>query len=332
MIVIIKTIKNRMPKVTSPEAIARIKVLAAAGKSTRAIAEELGLGKSSVARYAKDAAVVEPVNNIPEPPIEITPMSINDNAARAFLSDIGIKAPATSLRNEIVPVNSPLKNNPRAVMLAESLLGESIRPRAPIQVPEPGVRFLPQAEPHAESAVLVEAPPEKHTLITQIHLNIENFAPLLKNITSGDPEGFKLSLYNKSDSELMTLLRVIERTRLVGNLTNQFKHMFWMSTSALEMGTQLLGLKSQGLTEALRIQDEEIKMVLKELAMAKADSFSNAQRPEVRLAFLVSTTLLSVDAMNRAREHRSGRRTTKAPEAEAPATEVPEPQTKFADL
>ena len=131
----------------------------------------------------------------------------------------------------------------------------------------------------------------------------------------------------------MTLLKVIERTRLVGNLTNQFKHMFWMSTSALEMGTQLVGLKSQGLTEALRIQDEEIKMVLKELAMSKADSFSNAQRPEVRMAFLVSTTLLSVDAMNRAQEHRtSNHRRTKSPDVEVTTTEAPLPQAKFADL
>jgi hypothetical protein len=96
-----------------------------------------------------------------------------------------------------------------------------------------------------------------------------------------------------------------------------------MSTSALEMGTQMIGMKAQGLTEALRLQDEEIKMVLKELAMQKADSFSNAQRPEVRLAFLVSTTLLSVDAMNRAREARSSLRQSKAPEPD---------KGKFADL
>ena len=313
-----------MPRVTSPESVARIKALAAAGISTRDIARELGLGKSSVARYTKDVPATVP-EETSQPLVENTTMSINDNAARAFLSDIGIKGPATSLRNEIVPATSPLKNNPRAIMLAESLLGESIRPTP---APEPGVRFVETRaqERYIPEPIVVEAPPEKHTLITQIQLNIENFAPLLKNIIGADPEGFKQTLYNKSDSELITLLKVIERTRLVGNLTNQFKHMFWMSTSALEMGTQLVGLKSQGLTEALRIQDEEIKMVLKELAMQKADSFSNAQRPEVRLAFLVSTTLLSVDAMNRARDHRSSRK-PKAPEPEAPA-----PAEKFADL
>jgi hypothetical protein len=169
---------------------------------------------------------------------------------------------------------------------------------------EPGIRFQrTEIVPHIE-VTEIESKPEKPTLITQIQLNLENFAPLLKNITNDDPETFKQSLYMKSDSELMTLLKVIERTRLVGNMTNQMKHMFWMTTSAVEMGTQMIGLKSQGLTEALRLQDEEIKMVLKELAMERADAFAGAQRPEMRLAFLVSTTLLSVDAMNRARELR----------------------------
>lgn len=303
-----------MPKVTSPESIARIKALAADGKSTRDIARELGLGKSSVARYTRDALAPAPVPVETSTPIIENTMSINDNAARAFLSDIGIKGPATSLRNEIVPASSPLKNNPRAVLLAESLLSNFQRPAPePVYEPQPAPVMIHEQE----------APPERHTLITQIQLNVENFAPLLKNITA-DPEGFKQTLYGKSENELVTLLKVIERTRLVGNLTNQFKHMFWMSTSALEMGTQMVGLKTQGLTEALRIQDEEIKMVLKELAMQKADSFSNAQRPEIRLAFLVSTTLLSVDAMNRAREHRSPKRATEASKKEV--------KVKFADL
>lgn len=313
-----------MPKITSPEHIVRIKALVAEGKSTRDIAKELGVGKSSVARYAKSP--VEAANIIPAPLIENSSMSINDNAARSFLSDIGIKAPETSLRNEIVPPTSPLKNNPKALRLAQSLLND----------PVPGVRVEPRRIPErlperiqeAISVVEPEAKPEKHTLITQIHINVENFAPLLKNIITDNPEAFKQSLYKKTDTELSMLLKVIERTRLVGNLTNQMKSMFWMGTSAIEIGTQMIGLKSQGLTEALRLQDEEIRMVLKELALEKADSFSSAQRPEIRLAFLVSTTLLSVDAMNRAREQRSSYRRGKTSESEPQA----EPQVKFADL
>ena len=133
-------------------------------------------------------------------------------------------------------------------------------------------------------------------------MNVETFAPLLTQIVKPSPEVFIQSLYGKSITELTTLLKVIERTRLVGNLTNQFKHMFWMSSSAVEVGAQLAGIKSHGLTDALRTQDQEIQMILKEMALERADSFANAQRPEVRLAFLVSTTLLSTDAMNRARQ------------------------------
>ena len=136
-------------------------------------------------------------------------MSINDNAARAFLSDIGIKGPATSLRNEVVPVNSPIRNNPKAIMLAESLLGTPVRSLHPNPAPEPGIRFR-ATEREWSPPIVQEAPVEKHALITQIQLNVENFAPLLNNITANDPEGFKQSLYSKSDSELAMLLKVIE--------------------------------------------------------------------------------------------------------------------------
>ena len=63
----------------------------------------------------------------------------------------------------------------------------------------------------------------------------------------------------------------------------------------------LIGVKANGLTQALRVQDQEIQLILKEMALERADSFEHAQRPEVRLAFLVSTTLLSVDSLNRMR-------------------------------
>lgn len=308
-----------MPKVTSSADIARIKTLVASGKTTRAIAAELGIGKSSVARYAKDVPVLsatmsQEAEEIPVPLVET--MSIRDNDARAFLSDIGIKGPAASLRNEILPSTNPLKNNPRAVQLAETLLGTNTtqaNPRAMSLIENllgepapssPGALPVPVASPvPAQELVVRSESIDRHALITQIQMNVENFAPLLKNVIGNDPDRFKQSLYNMSENELATLLKVVVRTRTVGNLSNQFRHVFWMTTSAVEMGTQFLGLKSQGLTEALRIQDEEIRLILKEMAMERADSFAQAQRPEMRLGFIVATTLLSVDSMNRIKEY-----------------------------
>lgn len=268
-----------MPRAIAPEQVSLIQALAAEGKSTRAIALQTGIGKSSVARYA---AMQQ------EPKLVIGEMSIEPDAARSFLADLGTEAPPASLKTDLVPPTSKLKNNPRAAQLAESLLMDS-RPRAPVRRPEPLPMPLPLPPP----------PPDTAQVIAQIQMNVQNFAPLLKHITHEQPQAFLESLYKKSPDELTMLLKVIEKTRLIGNLSNQFKHMFWMSTSAVEIGTQLAGLKSQGLGDALRIQEQEINMILREMALERADSFANAQRPEIRLAFMVSTTLLSVDTMNR---------------------------------
>ena len=274
-----------MPRAIAPEQVSLIQALAAEGKSTRAIALQTGIGKSSVARYA---AMQQ------EPKLVIGEMSIEPDAARSFLADLGTEAPPASLKTDLVPPTSKLKNNPRAAQLAESLLMDS-RPRAPVRRPEPLPMPLPLPLPPPP-------PPDTAQVIAQIQMNVQNFAPLLKHITHEQPQAFLESLYKKSPDELTMLLKVIEKTRLIGNLSNQFKHMFWMSTSAVEIGTQLAGLKSQGLGDALRIQEQEINMILREMALERADSFANAQRPEIRLAFMVSTTLLSVDTMNRMKE------------------------------
>ena len=273
-----------MPRAIAPEQVSLIQALAAEGKSTRAIALQTGIGKSSVARYA---AMQQ------EPKLVIGEMSIEPDAARSFLADLGTEAPPASLKTDLVPPTSKLKNNPRAAQLAESLLmdRQPDRLRAPVRRPEPLPMPLPLPPP--------PPPPDTAQVIAQIQMNVQNFAPLLKHITHEQPQAFLESLYKKTPDELTMLLKVIEKTRLIGNLSNQFKHMFWISTSAVEIGTQLAGLKSQGLGDALRIQEQEINMILREMALERAESFANAQRPEIRLAFMVSTTLLSVDTMNR---------------------------------
>ena len=322
-----------MPKAVAPEMVSRIQALATEGKSTREIARETGVGKSSVARYVSSSgsngsSIAEAIEIRPLQPLQPSQqeskaqadMPLDGAAARDFLSDIGVAAPAATLpvrSSSSSGSNNPLKGDPKAIRLAESLLGGPLpAPRAPrsealVRIVEPPVTA--QAVPRADAV-------DPALLISQIQMNVENFGPLLKNIVQPDAEAFMASLYSKSLPELTMLLKVIEKTRFVGNLTNQFKHLFWMGTSAVEMGTQLMGLQSQGLSQALRAQDEEIQMILKEMALERADSFATAQRPEVRLGFLVSTTLLSVDAMNRARALRQpvAQATDKA--ASAPAS------------
>ena len=293
-----------MPARVPPEQVARIKALAAEGKSSRMIAQETGVGKSSVARYMSPDTTIEtvivPVDAQTISALEIdTPTMISDNAARSFLSDIGVEGPMKALRNDIVPATSPLKQNPKALKLAQSLLrGQPSQadpfPRSTLAMPPP---ISPPPPP------LQQQPPplDAAQMIARIQMNVENFAPLLTHILKPDADEFMRVLYFKSDDELRILLKVIERARLVGNMANQFKHMFWITTGALEAGAPFIGVKATGLSQALRVQDQEIHLILKEMALERADSFEHAQRPEIRLAFLVSTTLLSVDSLNRMR-------------------------------
>jgi len=278
--------------------------LAAQGKSSRTIALETGVGKSSVARYMSETTV-DAVHSIPT--ISVTDVEpsemISDNAARSFLNDIGIEGPMRAMRNDVVPVTSPLKDNPRALQLAQTLL-RSEQPLANLQPRQPQERVtftLPAAPPPAPVVTVQPKQMDAAQMISRIQMNVENFAPLLTHILKPDPEEFMKVLYYKSEDELKILLKVIERARLVGNMANQFKHMFWTTTGALEVGAPFIGVKANGLTQALRVQDQEIQLILKEMALERADSFEHAQRPEVRLAFLVSTTLLSVDSLNRMR-------------------------------
>jgi hypothetical protein len=314
-----------MPARVPPEQVARIKALAAEGKSSRAIALETGVGKSSVARYMTldTTEVVDSVPSISVVDVEPSEM-ISDNAARSFLNDIGVDGPMKALRNEVVPANSPIKGNPKALKLAQTLL----RPQQPAPVVEP--RFVVAAAPVAPAPpppapIVVKPPLDAAQMIARIQMNVENFAPLLTHIIRPDADEFMKVLYYKSEDELRILLKVIERARLVGNMANQFKHMFWMTTGALEAGAPFIGVNASGLSQALRVQDQEIQLILKEMALERADSFEHAQRPEVRLAFLVSTTLLSVDSLNRMR---GAQRAQKAPAAQ----QAPEKTEEYKDL
>ena len=132
-------------------------------------------------------------------------------------------------------------------------------------------------------------------------MNADHFEPVLKHLLVPDKNTFMERLYKKSREELSMVLQVIEKARLLGNLTNQFKHMFWGASSALEMGTKLVGLKTDGLEQSLRQQSAEVESIIKELAMTKLDSWGSSQSPEIRLGYLVSATVLSVDTMNRVR-------------------------------
>lgn len=136
--------------------------------------------------------------------------------------------------------------------------------------------------------------------VTQrIIFNVEHFAPHLKTITGENKEAFIQSLGNRSGQELQGLLTTIERTRSVGNLAAGFKQMFFVASQAVETGTRMIGMRTQGFTEQLQEQDEEITMCLKEIAINEWERLKAFDSPQIRLGSLFCMTLIQTDARNR---------------------------------
>ena len=67
----------------------------------------------------------------------------------------------------------------------------------------------------------------------------------------------------------------------------------------IEVATKRFGMRTEGYAQALQAQEVELQMILREIAVERAESLSKFQRPEIRLAVLLSTTLLGLDNANR---------------------------------
>jgi hypothetical protein len=164
-------------------------------------------------------------------------------------------------------------------------------------------------------------PQIKGDMIARITMNVNNFEPLLKDFLKPTKDSFLTGLQKKSCGELEVLLKSMETTRSVTNLTNQFVHFFYLGTNILEVGTtQYLGMDTTGYSMALRQQQDEITMIMKELCMDRVESFKKVTKPEIRLAMIMTTTLLGVNASNQMRKLQNVQSTNQ------PKKQTPQPQ------
>jgi hypothetical protein len=190
--------------------------------------------------------------------------------------------------------------------LAEHLF-QSSQPRGE---PEPE----PEPEPERENPV------ERHAVLQRIMLNLDNFAPMFPFIHN--KQEFVKSLHGRTLADLKGILSTMEQTRTTINLANQFKQTFLMVSKATEvLGSKFL--KTDGFTERLLEQKEELNMIFRELAIDYAPRFTFQTRPEVRLGMLYAMTLLQTDNANRLKDME--KRVAEKPVAEGTAA-------AFADL
>ena len=133
--------------------------------------------------------------------------------------------------------------------------------------------------------------------------NIQHFGPQLEVITGPNREAFLQTLPTLSTPELSETLTTLERTRSVGNIANGFKHLFYVAGQATETATQFAGMTTQGFTAQLKAQDEEVTMIMKELAIEQWERLKVMDSPQVRLGMLFCMTLVQVDTRNKLEAH-----------------------------
>ena len=88
----------------------------------------------------------------------------------------------------------------------------------------------------------------------------------------------------------------------MNNLSAQMKQVFFITARATEALGSRIRLKTQGLTDALIQQQQELDYIFKELAIDYAGKFSTTTRPEVKLLMAFGMAVLTVDSQNRLRE------------------------------
>ena len=304
-----------MPKV-SPDNIATIVKLSSEGLSNRSISEQTGISKSTVwgvlKRNKPEPSVASTLEATPlddaeadddgksSASVESMPALIDPGLAFDFVDSIGAAAPQGIAEAPSKDSAKDAKTLSQRINLAESFLnltGEEPKPKSKSQ------KKLITSELPPEFAPAVEAGPSKADLIASITLNVEAFEPLLRSIVKPSPEVFLDRLYLKSQSELSTLLAVLIKTRTIANVTNQLRHTVSLAAQGCEaLTSSVLGMRTQGFAAAITTQDEEVRMILREIALEQVDAFNKLQRPELRLAMLFSTTLLATDASNRLKE------------------------------
>lgn len=284
----------------------KAKKLLSEGRSLRDMSKELGISKSAIhSFFNKNKLVSEPPRpeeNTIENNITIEykdTMDIDELTANQFMGEIlgtkdKVERPA--------PTAKQMKQVAKADDFLNSLLEPEVEaPAKPTKTPRGRKAKVPEnqfIQVHQEDTTASM----KGDLIAKITMNVNNFEPLLKDFVKPTKEAFLTGLYKKSLSELESLLKTLETTRSVSNMSNQFLHFFWLGSNMVEVGSPHIGLDTTGLTNALKQQQDEIQMIMKEICMDRVDTFKKIQKPEYRLAMILTTTAIGISTQNQMRK------------------------------
>jgi len=279
----------------------RILELSNTNKSIRQIAEEMKISKSTIGSVLKKIKGVDAKHEVKQE-VELPTLHIEDDTMIS-------QQKATSFMNSIIPSKPSLSTKDtlkREVLVDKFMPKNEVVHTDGIEIPKPkkgGRKKKVDVDDLFTSLGVgktTSSAEEKAKLISKITMNVNTFESLLKDVLKPNKDMYLSAIHKKSVEELEIALKTIESVRSVHNITTQLRSFFYMGSTAIEMGTQrFLNMKTQGFTQALSMQDEEIRLVLAEYAMDKVDTFKKVNRPETKLASILAMTLLQVDARNR---------------------------------
>ena len=268
-----------------------VKKLLSEGKKYKEISETLGISQSSICWIQKENVAAN--KNLP---VEEKKMPMSNDA---FLSAI-----------HGAPAAAPVKQDSAALSQVISEFMPMASPEKPKKQPKAaktkGAGLLAEFMEIDDTVptAIVSAPPtrqeDKSVLIAKITMNVDTFPEVLRDHVKPDRDGFIAKVAKMSSSDLQHTLGMLEITRSSNNFANQLKYLLYGVSGFVEFGTQkFLGMKTEGYSMMLRQQEAEIQSCLREIAINNIESYKKIEKPEIRLASVLVTTLLATDARNR---------------------------------
>ena len=246
------------------------------------ISKQVGISKSSIFKISKE-------KNLSEEEMDNGSFLSAINGTKSSLLPPAIqqpdKAELSKVINEFMPLVEERKPSKKAPKIAkESLLAE----------------FMEEDKPLELSVVKTFKPEDKSIYIAKITMNVDTFPEVLKDHIKPDRDAFIGKVNKMPLSDLQHTLGMLETTRSSNNFANQLKYLLYGGANLIEFGTQkFLNMQTQGYSMMLRQQEAEIQSCLREIAINNIETYKKVEKPEIRLASVLVTTLLATDARNR---------------------------------
>jgi hypothetical protein len=277
---------------------AKVKEALKTGKSVREVAADLNISKSTVSTISKEKGPSPSDSTETIQILSTDPVDKMDDAA--FAKAIGSGPSVTEA--EVQPPTPSEKAN-----FLKKFMGELDDPVAPAKkTRQPKLAAEPQPSMLLTELRPAEPEVDRTVYIAKIQMNVDNFADVLKDQIKPDRDGFLTKVSKMGPAELQQTLKLLETVRSSNNLANQLKYLLYGAANIIEMGTQrFLRMQTQGYAHQVRQQEAEIQSCLREIAINNVESYKKVERPEMRLATVLVTTLLATDSRNRLEAVRS---------------------------